>query len=215
VVVTGLVAVWLAGCVNVFNFMDGINGISAAHAIVAGAALGVVGVVESLPLLRGGGFVMMGAAVAFLPWNAAHAKIFLGDVGSYAIGGFLGVLVAHALLRGVPVEAALGPMVLYLADTGWTLLRRLRGGEPLCRPHRTHVYQRLTDAGLSHGKTALLAAFLTSIVTLCGMASMLPNAGVSGRVVADVIAGLLVVAYLNLPERLRGRADTLHMSRHH
>ena len=140
-------AVWITGFVNVFNFMDGVNGISAVHALIAGIAYACYGAWGQHPFLLGASLAVALSALLFLPWNAGRAWVFLGDVGSYALGAALAVLAARAVLRGVPVEAVLGPLALYLADTGWTLLRRIRAGEPWLQSHRTHVYQQWCDAG--------------------------------------------------------------------
>src|ERR1700730_11976996 len=134
-------AVWLAGYVNAFNFMDGVNGISAMFAILAGVVYAVVGLREDLPLLTGAATVVAVAATTFLPWNAGRGQIFLGDGGSYGLGAALAGLAAYAALHGVPFEATVAPLAVYLADTGFTLVRRMRAREDWLRPHRTHVYQ--------------------------------------------------------------------------
>ena len=107
----GLCLVWITGFVNAFNFMDGVNGISGAHALIAGV------VYAGLGWWRHDGFMVpVGAAVAvgalaFLPWNAGRARVFLGDAGSYALGAALATLAAYAVVHGIPAEAALGPLV--------------------------------------------------------------------------------------------------------
>ena len=117
----GLTAViWLTGFVNAFNFMDGINGISAGHAIVGGVAYGFLGVLEHDSFIAAAGAAIAATGVAFLPWNAFNARVFLGDVGSYALGAGLAVLAIDAVLRGVPVEAAAAPwpsILLTLLDS--------------------------------------------------------------------------------------------------
>ena len=60
--------------------------------------------------LVGIGCAVSAGALAFLPWNAVRARVFLGDVGSYGLGAALAVLAAAAVIRGVPVEAAIGPL---------------------------------------------------------------------------------------------------------
>ena len=135
---------------NAFNFMDGVNGISGAHALIAGVVYALLGWWQHDGFLVPAGAAVAAGALAFLPWNAGQARVFLGDAGSYALGAALAVLAAYALVRGVPVEAVLGPLALYLADTAWTLQRRIRAGERWLEPHRTHIYQRWCDAGWSH-----------------------------------------------------------------
>jgi UDP-N-acetylmuramyl pentapeptide phosphotransferase/UDP-N-acetylglucosamine-1-phosphate transferase len=167
---TLVTAVWLMGFVNAFNFMDGVNGISGAHAL------------------------------AFLPWNAVHARVFLGDVGSYALGAALAVLTVTAVIQGVPPEAALGPLALYVADTAWTLQRRVRAGERWTQAHRTHTYQRWCDVGWTHQEVTLVTAATTTLVSLLSAVSLTGDPAL--RLGSD-LAGLVVLAvYLASPTLL-------------
>jgi UDP-GlcNAc:undecaprenyl-phosphate/decaprenyl-phosphate GlcNAc-1-phosphate transferase len=192
--------VWLAGFVNAFNFMDGVNGISGAHALVGGMTYACLGEWRQDTLMITGGLATAVGACAFLPWNAVRARVFLGDVGSYALGTALAVLAACAILRGVPAEAAAGPVALYLADTAWTLQRRIRRGERCLEAHRTHVYQRWCDAGLSHQEVTVLTAGATAALCLLGMVSLLGST--PARVTADLAGLTLLVAYLGSPKAL-------------
>jgi UDP-N-acetylmuramyl pentapeptide phosphotransferase/UDP-N-acetylglucosamine-1-phosphate transferase len=196
----GLVGFWLTGYVNAFNFMDGVNGISAVHAGLAGAVYAVVGTAHHLPVVAVAGIVTAAAAVSFLPWNAGRARIFLGDVGSYGLGGLLGAVAAYSVLRGVPPEAAVAPLALYLADTGWTLARRLRRGEPWYRPHRTHVYQRLTDLGWSHQRVTLATVAVSAAVCSAGLAAA--HADLLTRLALVAAALAMLAGYLAAPALL-------------
>jgi UDP-GlcNAc:undecaprenyl-phosphate GlcNAc-1-phosphate transferase len=199
-------AVWLIGFVNAFNFMDGVNGISGAHALIGGVAYACLagwrrdefGVATGLALAVG--------AAAFLPWNAVRARVFLGDVGSYSIGAALAVLAVRLIIDGVPVEAVGGPVALYLADVAWTLQRRVRGGERWLEAHRTHVYQRWCDAGWSHAEVAVLTSALTVLLCLLGVAGLRDGAAV--RVTADLAGIGMLAAYLGSPG-LFGRAGAI------
>jgi UDP-N-acetylmuramyl pentapeptide phosphotransferase/UDP-N-acetylglucosamine-1-phosphate transferase len=196
IAVAAVLSIWMAGYVNAFNFMDGVNGIAAAHAVVGGLAFLAVGSMRDLPVLVGAGATVAAAALTFLPWNAGRARIFLGDVGSYGLGGALGSLAAYAVLHGVPVEAALFPLALYLADTGSTLLRRIRAGEPWHRAHRWHTYQRLTDAGLSHSQVAFGTAAVAAALSGCGLLSL--GDGGPARVSADLVGALALALYISV-----------------
>jgi UDP-N-acetylmuramyl pentapeptide phosphotransferase/UDP-N-acetylglucosamine-1-phosphate transferase len=197
VAVVALLSLWMTGYVNAFNFMDGVNGIAAAHTVVGGLAFTAVGIMRNLPILIGAGAIVAAAALTFLPWNAGRARIFLGDVGSYGLGGALGSMAAYAVLHGVPAEAALFPLALYLADTGWTLLRRIRAGEPWYRPHRSHIYQRLTDAGFSHSQVAFGTAAVAAALSACGLLSLV--GGGPARLSADLMAALALLLYIRAP----------------
>ena len=198
-------AVWLIGFVNAFNFMDGVNGISAGHALIGGAYYACLGWWRPDALLAVAGAAVAAGALAFLPWNAVHARVFLGDAGSYGLGVALALLAACAVIRHIPLEAALAPLAVYLADTGWTLQRRIRAGERVFEAHRTHTYQKLCDVGWSHQRVTLATGAVTAAVCLLGAASLTGHPAL--RAAADLAAAGLLAAYLRSPAWLgHGRA---------
>lgn len=156
----------IAAYINVVNFMDGINGISGLHGFAVGGAYAYAGWVNQMPWLLAGGAAVAAACLAFLPWNVRTGKnVFLGDAGSYFLGGAIASMAVGAFLSGVYVEYILAPLLVYLTDTGTTLLRRIVRGEQWYKPHRTHAYQRLTDVGFSHLGSATLVTLTTFVVT--------------------------------------------------
>src|SRR5450756_600154 len=195
-------AIWLAGFVSACNCMDGVNGISGAHALVGGVAYACLAAWRRDGFGVAAGLALAAGAGAFLPWNAVRARVFLGDVGSYSIGAALAVLAVRLISEGVPAEAVAGPVAVYLADVAWTLQRRIRHGERLLEAHRTHVYQRWCDAGWSHHEVTLLTSALTVLLCLLGVAGVFGGAvfgGIWVRVTAD-LAGLAALAgYLGSP----------------
>jgi UDP-GlcNAc:undecaprenyl-phosphate GlcNAc-1-phosphate transferase len=206
VVTVVVLAVWLIGFVNAFNFMDGVNGISGAHALIGGAYYACLGWWRPDAFLATAGAAVAAGALAFLPWNAVRARVFLGDAGSYGLGVALALLAAYCVIRHIPPEAALAPLALYLADTGWTLQRRIRAGERVFEAHRTHTYQKLCDVGWSHQRVTLATAAVTAAVCLLGAASLTGHPAL--RASADLAAAFLLAAYLRSPALL-GRARTL------
>ncbi|WFC43922.1 lipopolysaccharide biosynthesis protein [Pseudoxanthomonas sp. SE1] len=125
--------------VNVWNFMDGINGLATSQAALA--ALAYAG------LLVGGwhwlALALLAACLGFLPFNFPKARIFLGDVGSGALGYALAGLATAAYLA-LPAASApllLLPLCAFLVDAGFTLLGRMLRGERWWTPHVGHLYQ--------------------------------------------------------------------------
>lgn len=196
-----LALVYVVAVVNAVNFMDGINGISAAQGVAGGLAYAVGGHLLDEPAITGLGLVLAAASLGFAPYNVPRARVFLGDVGSYGLGAALAGLSVATWLAGAPLEAAGAPLALYLADTGTTLLRRIRAGEAWHQPHRTHCYQRLTDAGWSHVRVSLLVLCL---VATCSALGALTAVGPAARVLADLGILAVLAGYLLLP-RLLGR----------
>ena len=204
-------AIFIAGYINVANFMDGINGISGAHGLVAGLAYALTGWMVNLPWLALAGVAVAGAFAAFLPWNVRPGKnVFLGDAGSYVLGAALGTMAVGAWFADVPFLLSFAPLVTYLADAGITLFRRFMAGEQWYKPHRTHTYQRLTDAGFSHlGSTAVVTGTTILVWVLLAFASDLYAAGSVVATVGVVLVALAVlVVYLRMPQLFGGEAPT-------
>ncbi|HTW53151.1 MAG TPA: glycosyltransferase family 4 protein [Stellaceae bacterium] len=142
-----LVWVWF---VNLFNFMDGIDGIDGSEAAAIGFGIVLVASVGGLDLaLAAPAAAIAAAALGFLVWNWAPARIFLGDVGSVPLGYLLGFLLLELAGLG-RWQAALILPLYFLADATITLLRRLARGERVWQAHREHFYQRAVQRGLSH-----------------------------------------------------------------
>lgn len=188
---------WLVSYTNAFNFMDGINGISAAQALVAGGAWLAIGHTQGVPVLAGGGALVAAAALGFLPFNFPNAKMFMGDVGAYFLGAWLAALAVVGLRAGIAPEAVLAPLAVYLTDTSTTMVRRHRAGEAWYTAHRKHAYQRLTQLGWSHADTTVAVASVMATCSILGAMS-LTNSLVL-RVVADAALVAVLAMYVASP----------------
>lgn len=190
--------------VNAFNFMDGVNGISGLNAVVCGAWFAFLGHDLRQPELLVLGLALAGASLGFLPFNVPTARLFLGDVGSYGLGLLIAGMAVVAYVDGASLFLVLAPTLVYVADTGWALIKRAIGRRPLLEAHREHVYQRLVDAlGWSHVRAAGLTATLA--LAMCGLAWTAYRTGLG---VPVVVAGAILVGfYLGAPAAHRTRTN--------
>ncbi len=152
--------------VNVWNFMDGIDGLAASQAMLAAVACAWLA-----PGIAPLALALAVACAAFLPFNFPHARIFLGDAGSGTLGYALAALVAGAAPElGVPMAALLLlPLSAFLVDASLTLVSRVAAGERWWQPHVSHVYQRWVRTGRSH-------AFVTSVYVAFTLAAIVSGA---------------------------------------
>jgi len=192
--------------INLFNFMDGIDGIAASQAaFVSTAGAVLIAVLKDpitpwliLPV------VTAGACFGFLVWNWPPARIFMGDVGSGFLGFWLAA-VALALDRAgvlsIWTSTTLGS--IFIADATVTLLRRIARRERWHQAHRSHAYQNLARRWSSHRRVTVLLWILnvaivfplaamsvsapgfapqTAVATLCafGLIALFAGAGASG-----------------------------------
>jgi UDP-N-acetylmuramyl pentapeptide phosphotransferase/UDP-N-acetylglucosamine-1-phosphate transferase len=143
-------AVWL---VNAANFFDGRNGLLAGNHALFLLSLPVIGVHWPMAI------PLAGLWLGFLPFNFPHARIFMGDVGSYLAGGTLAWVALQAAQSSiVKTLGVLVAMSAMLADPTLTLLWRLIQGKRVHLAHREHLYQWLARTGVSD--TKLFAIYL-------------------------------------------------------
>jgi Fuc2NAc and GlcNAc transferase len=153
-------AVAIAWAINLFNFMDGIDGIAASEAIFiagVGAWFNIVNLGE--PGLSAAFLYLAAATLGFLVWNWPRARIFLGDAGS----GFLGfalaaIAMAASRSAAIPIQVWLILSGVFLVDATVTLLRRVLRGDRWFEAHRLHAYQHLARRWQSHLYVTLLVS---------------------------------------------------------
>jgi len=143
--------------INFTNFMDGLDG------LVAGcmAVLFAVAALTNTPAL----WPLVGALFGFLLWNWSPAKVFMGDVGST----FLGAICAGVVLQQPSFQGALGLLLVappLLADACFCVPRRLLARQRVFEAHRLHLFQRLHQAGWSHGCVASLYVAATAALAI-------------------------------------------------
>ena len=153
--IAGLLWLWF---INLFNFMDGIDGIAGAEAGIIGVGIAVLAAFSpGLPAIEA--IVVGAAAIGFLIFNWPPARMFMGDIGSTGLGFVLGWLLLLIAAKGAPLQAFLLPL-FFAADATTTLAYRAWHRQPLGTAHRDHAYQRGVDAGLTHAAVSFRAVVL-------------------------------------------------------
>jgi UDP-N-acetylmuramyl pentapeptide phosphotransferase/UDP-N-acetylglucosamine-1-phosphate transferase len=187
----GLAWLWF---VNLFNFMDGIDGLAGSEAVAIGGGLALyAGIGGGLdPQHAALAAAVAGAAAGFLVWNWSPARIFLGDVGSAPLGYLLGFLLLDRALRG-RWEIALILPLYFLADATITLARRLLRGERIWLAHRQHFYQCAVRRGRAHAAVVRRVAAADLLLILCGWAAENGAGSVALAAAAAIVAALLLV----------------------
>lgn len=180
--------------VNLYNFMDGIDGITGTETVSIGVGIAGLAVAGTAPaVLAGPALVLAAAAAGFLVWNWHPARIFLGDVGSVPLGYLLSFLLVMAAGESfVGLAAALVLPLVYLVDATMTLARRLARGENPTHAHREHVYQRAVIAGASHSAVCLRIAAANSCLAALAWFMAPVSSATALLLAAGVVLGLFV-----------------------
>lgn len=139
---SALAAVYLVWLLNLYNFMDGIDGLASFEAITVCLSISLLYSLIGHADLAYAPLIVAVAACGFLLWNFPFARIFMGDAGS----GFLGILLGVLSIQGAKVEPGLLWVWLillgvFIVDATFTLLRRLLRGDKVYQAHRSHGYQ--------------------------------------------------------------------------
>ncbi len=168
VIAASIVIVWSA---NLFNFMDGSDGLAALMAIAGFAAYAMAAAMAGDPAQPY--VALASAAIPFLALNAPPARAFMGDVGAVPLGLLAATFGIAGCRSGTwPWWFPLLVFLPFVADASTTLVARLLRGESVLEAHRTHYYQRLHQLGAGHGGTLAVYGLLmagtaaTAIVAL-------------------------------------------------
>ena len=203
-VVMAFAVAWMA---NLYNFMDGSDGLAGGMAAIGFGAYGLAAWAQGDPAFAYFVWCAAAAAAGFLIFNFAPASIFFGDVGSIPLGFLAGALGLAGVIRDVwswwfPI-AVFAPFVV---DATATLLRRLVRREKVWQAHRDHYYQRLIRMGWSHRRTAfaeyvlMLASGFAAVMT-CFLSGV-------GRIGVLVLVGMVILGSMRLIDRKWARMLT-------
>jgi UDP-GlcNAc:undecaprenyl-phosphate/decaprenyl-phosphate GlcNAc-1-phosphate transferase len=167
-VLGSLAIVWMT---NLYNFMDGADGLAGGMAVTGFGAYGIAAWLGGVPELAALGWAIAAAALGFLWFNFPPARVFMGDAGSIPLGflaagiGWLGV--RHEVWHPLFPLLVFSP---FIVDASVTLAARLRRGEKVWQAHRGHYYQRLVRMGCSHRCLALSAYGVMGMTALTALA---------------------------------------------
>ena len=181
--------IWLIGCTNAFNLIDGLDGLSAGVGFFATITMLLAALTQNNIELILVTMPLAGSLLAFLRYNFNPASIFLGDCGSLLIGFMLGCFGTLWSQKSVTILGMLAPMMamaIPLLDTGLAIVRRFLRHQPILGADRGHIHHRLLDRGMTPRQVALI---LYGICGLVAIFSLLQN------VVEHQFSGLIVVLF--------------------
>jgi Fuc2NAc and GlcNAc transferase len=192
---TVLAAIGIVWWTNLYNFMDGVDGLAGGQAVTVAGAAGVLMLLTGAdPVLALPAFLLAGAAAGFLVLNWSPARIFMGDVGSGFIGFVFATLaIATENAGALPLLVWVLLSGVFLFDSTVTLLRRVLRGEKWYEAHCVHAYQRLVSAGRSHA--AVTSGVLLVNIVLAVSAYHVAS---EGNAVAAIVLSVALLAGLYL-----------------
>ncbi|MHB1317367.1 MAG: MraY family glycosyltransferase, partial [Anaerolineae bacterium] len=201
--------VWVLGLTNVYNFMDGIDGLASSQAVAAGLGWAALGVLSGQPAASALGSVIAAGSLGFLLHNWPPARVFMGDVGS----AYLGFTFAALTIAGAQAEPRLAIAGILLVwpfvfDAAFTILRRLLRRENVLAPHRTHLYQRLVIAGRSHRFVTCLYIVLDALGILAAVLWMTAPAIGSWVAVSIMVVAVMLWLFAVLTEKALQHGQT-------
>jgi UDP-N-acetylmuramyl pentapeptide phosphotransferase/UDP-N-acetylglucosamine-1-phosphate transferase len=187
----------IAWAANLYNFMDGADGLAAGMAVIGFVALGLAAAASDNEVFARINFIIAAVAAGFLPFNLEPARIFLGDVGSVPLG-FIGAVFGF-YGWSVDVWPLWFPVLVFspfVVDSTVTLAQRALRRERLWHAHHDHYYQRLVRMGWSHRYTALVEYALMAAVAIASIVALKLSPQGQAAVLVTVAAAYVVVMRL-------------------
>lgn len=202
---------WIVGFANVFNLIDGLDGLAAGIAAIAAASFLVLGVQMNQIVSAVLAVALIGACIGFLRYNFNPASIYMGDSGAL----FIGFALACMSLQGVMKSAAAFTLVLPLLvigvpvfDTASAIVRRWLHGRPIQEADNGHIHHRLLNRGFNQRQTVLIIYAWSGALALGGYAMRLVP--IAARIVVFLVMAVLsglMASWLGLFEQARVHGD--------
>lgn len=203
-----LTVIWIVGCTNAVNLIDGLDGLAVGVSAISSLTMLFVALFVAEPVVSVILACVVGACVGFMPYNMNPAKIFMGDVGSQLLGfvlatvSVMGMFKFHTIITFlVPVMA----MAVPLADTAFAFIRRILKGQSPFTADKGHFHHRLLALGLSQKQVAAVLYAVSAVMGL--LAVLLAGEGRAVKVVCLVLMFILSLAvwlfiFRKIPKRL-------------
>ncbi|MDR2878210.1 MAG: hypothetical protein LBV36_09290 [Chromatiales bacterium] len=206
IALTMLLVVWMT---NLYNFMDGIDGLAGGMAVCGFGTLGVLGLLGGDAHYAALCAMIAAAAAGFLLWNFPPAQIFMGDSGAAVLGLLAALLSLMADKIGLfPLWVGVLVFSPFVFDATVTVLRRAARRAPVWQAHREHYYQRLVQTGWTHRRVTLCAY---GLMLICALVSVLAvRATPTGQ---WMLIGALALLFLSTIIAIRRRESRVRPSR--
>jgi UDP-N-acetylmuramyl pentapeptide phosphotransferase/UDP-N-acetylglucosamine-1-phosphate transferase len=165
ILVSGIIAmVWL---MNMYNFMDGSNGMAGFQGVFAGLVMAVLFQIGEQPAMALIALAVSAACLGFLPLNFPQAKVFMGDVASVPLGFIFASFAIYGVKTGsLSLFSSILIMSVFIVDASLTLMTRVIRGEQWYTAHAQHVYQRLIAKGWSHRQVLVVYQAINVVLVL-------------------------------------------------
>ncbi len=187
--------------INLYNFVDGIDGLAAGEAVTTGIIGGLILLAMGHYGLAMVSLLIAAANAGFLPLNWAPAKLFMGDVGSGMLGYLFAVLaIASENAGAVPLLIWVLLLGAFVFDATVTLCRRVAHGERWYHAHHSHAYQRMVQAGRSHAQVSSMILAVNFVLAALAIVAWLRPTFFMVAIGAGAL--LLSILYLSV-ERIR------------
>jgi Fuc2NAc and GlcNAc transferase len=198
---TVLGVIGIVWAINLYNFVDGIDGLAAGEAVSTGVIGGLILLAMGERGLAMVALLIAAANAGFLPLNWAPAKLFMGDVGSGMLGYLFAVLaVASENAGAVPLLIWVLLLGAFVFDATVTLCRRIAHGERWYHAHHSHAYQRMVQAGRSHAAVSSMILLINLVLAVLAIVAWLRPTFFLISIGAGAL--LLSIIYLSV-ERIR------------
>lgn len=190
-----LVAVAWFWFINLFNFMDGIDGIAASEAIAIAAGITLIGSATGLVEFFYIGLFIAVSVIPFLFFNWSPAKIFMGDSGSISLGFLLGFVLISLAAKGFLAAGLILP-AYFVSDATVTIIRRIKAKEKIWQAHSRHYYQQVVRSGFSHNRVVTeIAALNMVLIGLAYLSVKFPASAFLTVLFAYCLCAVLMMRY--------------------